>query len=154
MDIAGRQMNAKVKTAGKAVDLCGHFPFLPLAELTREGVKSYVDAQKALIDVCETEGRAQDRTQSGTSRQAVAKETHASGGWLRLSDAVNIARDSLILCRAPTDKLRYCADVPLSAARARRYLLPVGADGSPVMRGARRAPIHKQSPVYLISHEM
>ncbi len=51
MDVAGKQMNVHVKTAGKAVDMMRPFPFLPLAELTREGVKSYVDAQKALMDV-------------------------------------------------------------------------------------------------------
>jgi hypothetical protein len=51
VDVAGRQMNAGVKTAGKTLELLRPFPFLPLAELTREGVKSYVDAQKALMEV-------------------------------------------------------------------------------------------------------
>jgi hypothetical protein len=51
VDVAGRQMNANVKTAGKTLELLRPFPFLPLAELTREGVKSYVDAQKELMDV-------------------------------------------------------------------------------------------------------
>lgn len=51
VDIAGKQMNANVKMAGKTVDMMRPFPFLPLAELTREGVKSYVDAQRALMDV-------------------------------------------------------------------------------------------------------
>jgi hypothetical protein len=51
VDIAGRQMNAHVRTAGKGLDLLQPFPFVPLAELTREGVKSYVDAQKALMEV-------------------------------------------------------------------------------------------------------
>jgi hypothetical protein len=50
VDIAGKQMNANVKTAGKTFELIRPFPFLPLAELTREGVKSYVDAQRALMD--------------------------------------------------------------------------------------------------------
>ena len=50
VDVAGKQMNANVKSAGKAVGLLQPFPFLPLAELTREGVKSYVDAQKALME--------------------------------------------------------------------------------------------------------
>jgi hypothetical protein len=44
-------MNANVKTAGKTLELLRPFPFLPLGELTREGVKSYVDAQKELMDV-------------------------------------------------------------------------------------------------------
>jgi hypothetical protein len=51
VDVAGKQMNANVKTAGKALEMLRPFPFVPLAELTREGVKSYVDAQKALMDV-------------------------------------------------------------------------------------------------------
>jgi len=51
LDLAGKQMNANVKTATKAVDLVRPFPFLPLSDLTREAVKSYVDAQKALMDV-------------------------------------------------------------------------------------------------------
>jgi len=51
VDVAGRQMNASVKTAGKTLELVKPFPFLPLAELTREGVKSYVDAQKELMSV-------------------------------------------------------------------------------------------------------
>lgn len=51
VDIAGKQMNANVKTAGKTFELVRPFPFVPLAELTREGVKSYVDAQRALMDV-------------------------------------------------------------------------------------------------------
>lgn len=51
VDVAGKQMNANVKTAGKTLEMLRPFPFLPLAELTREGVKSYVDAQKALMDM-------------------------------------------------------------------------------------------------------
>jgi hypothetical protein len=51
VDLAGQQMNANVKTAGKAMELLKPFPFVPFTELTRQGVKSYVDAEKALIDV-------------------------------------------------------------------------------------------------------
>lgn len=56
VDVAGRQMNAGVKTAGKTLELLRPFPFLPLGELTREGVKSYVDAQKELMDVMAKRG--------------------------------------------------------------------------------------------------
>jgi len=51
VDVAGQQLNATLKTAGKTLDILRPFPFLPVAELTREGVKSYVDAQKALMEV-------------------------------------------------------------------------------------------------------
>jgi len=51
LEVAGRQVNANVKTTGKALELLQPFPFLPLNELTRDVVKSYVEAQKALMDV-------------------------------------------------------------------------------------------------------
>ena len=51
VDLAGRQMSAGVQSAGKTMDLFKPLPFLPLNELTRDVVKSYVDAQKALMDV-------------------------------------------------------------------------------------------------------
>jgi hypothetical protein len=44
-------MNTNVQAAGKVIDLMKPFPFLPLGELTREGVRSYVDAQRELMDV-------------------------------------------------------------------------------------------------------
>jgi hypothetical protein len=50
-DVAGRQMNTNVKVMGQTTELLKPFPFVPLAELTREGVKSYVEAQKALMEV-------------------------------------------------------------------------------------------------------
>jgi len=49
-DVAGKQVNANVKSVAKTLDLLRPFPFVPLTELTREGVKSYVEAQKALVD--------------------------------------------------------------------------------------------------------
>ena len=51
VDVAGKQMNANVKTAGKSLELLRAFPFQSLAEVTRDGVKSYAGAQKALTDV-------------------------------------------------------------------------------------------------------
>jgi len=51
VEVAGRQVNANVKTTGKAMEILQPFPFLPLNELTRDVVKSYVEAQKSLMDV-------------------------------------------------------------------------------------------------------
>jgi hypothetical protein len=51
VEVAGRQVNANVKSTGKAMELLQPFPFLPLNELTRDVIKSYVEAQKALMDV-------------------------------------------------------------------------------------------------------
>jgi hypothetical protein len=63
VDVAGRQMNANVKTAGKTLELLQPLPFLPLAELAREGVKSYVDAQKELINVVAKPGAEHKHTE-------------------------------------------------------------------------------------------
>ena len=49
-DVAGKHVNAMVKTTGSAFEFLRPFPFPPFGELVREGVKSYVDAQKALMD--------------------------------------------------------------------------------------------------------
>jgi len=51
LELAGKQMTANVKTAGRTMELLRPFPFVPINEMTREAVKSYVDAQKALMDV-------------------------------------------------------------------------------------------------------
>lgn len=51
VEVAGRQINGNVKTTSKAMELLQPFPFLPLNDLTHEVIKSYVEAQKALMDV-------------------------------------------------------------------------------------------------------
>src|SRR6201999_111042 len=50
MDLAGQQVNVGMKAAGKAVNMIAPFPFVPIPDLTREGVKNFVTAEKALID--------------------------------------------------------------------------------------------------------
>lgn len=51
IDVTGRQIHANVKSVDKALDMIPPFPFVPVGELTREAVKSYVDVQKALMEV-------------------------------------------------------------------------------------------------------
>jgi hypothetical protein len=51
VEIAGKQMNANMKTASRSVELLRPFHIVPLSELTREGVKAYANAQKALMEV-------------------------------------------------------------------------------------------------------
>ena len=81
-DVAGRQMNTNVKTAGKTLELLRPFPFLPLADLTREGVKSYVDAQRALMDVMlknreEHKHEVHRKRPAGKARKAAAAASAA-----------------------------------------------------------------------------
>ncbi|HZP22005.1 MAG TPA: hypothetical protein VFB04_01085 [Terriglobales bacterium] len=50
IDVAGQQVNAGMRAAGRVVNAVAPFPFLPIPDFTREGVKSFVTAEKALID--------------------------------------------------------------------------------------------------------
>lgn len=49
IDVAGRQLNANVKAATRAVNMVTPLS-LPIPDLTREGVKNFVSAEKALLD--------------------------------------------------------------------------------------------------------
>jgi hypothetical protein len=49
-DVAGRQMNVNLKAASRAMDIAGPLPLLPITDLTRDGVKTFVDAQRALME--------------------------------------------------------------------------------------------------------
>ena len=50
IDVAGRQVNANMRAAGRTMNMVAPFPFIPIPDLTREGVKNFVTAEKALID--------------------------------------------------------------------------------------------------------
>jgi len=49
LDIAGHQMNVNLKAATRTLDVIKPFRLLPMANMTGEGVKRFVDAEKALI---------------------------------------------------------------------------------------------------------
>lgn len=49
-DVAGRQMNVNLKAASRAMDIAGPLPMMPIGDLTRDGVKTFVDAQRALME--------------------------------------------------------------------------------------------------------
>jgi hypothetical protein len=78
VDIAGRQMNAHVKSAAKGMELMQPFPFLPITELTREGVRSYVDAQKALMDVMVKPAGEHRPVMTPRAKKAVHKKAKAA----------------------------------------------------------------------------
>jgi len=50
MDVAGQQVNVGMRAAGRTMNMIAPFPFIPIPDLTREGVKNFVTAEKALID--------------------------------------------------------------------------------------------------------
>ena len=76
--LAGRQVNANMKTAGKTRELLRPFPFLPVSELTREAVKSYVDAQKELIEVINSPIRSKEVAKADHRVRKPAKKAKAA----------------------------------------------------------------------------
>ena len=54
MDVAGQQLNVGMRAAGRTMNMVAPFPFIPIPDLTRQGVKTFVDAEKALIDTVMT----------------------------------------------------------------------------------------------------
>ena len=50
LDVAGKQVNTNLKAAGKALEILKPFPFIPIPDLTRQGMKTFVEAEQNLID--------------------------------------------------------------------------------------------------------
>jgi len=61
-------VNAGMKPAVRAINLIAPFPFLPIPDLTREGVKNFVTAEKALIDTVMKRGEAKHTTKTAAHR--------------------------------------------------------------------------------------
>jgi hypothetical protein len=82
MDVAGEQMNANLKASGRALEMIKPLANIPLPELAREGVLSFVEAEKALLDnmtkrpaahkVAAKKGRHTKRTIRATKPEAVS----------------------------------------------------------------------------------
>jgi len=68
IDVAGRQVEAGVRAAGRAVNLIAPFPFIPIPDLTREGVKNFVTAEKAIIDTVMTRPETKRTAKTATTR--------------------------------------------------------------------------------------
>ena len=49
LDVIGQQMNVNLKAATKTIEMLAPTRLLPMANLTSEGVKNFVDAEKAFI---------------------------------------------------------------------------------------------------------
>jgi hypothetical protein len=50
MDVAGKQINAQLKATGRTLEMIAPFTVNPLPGFAREGVKTFVDTEKALIN--------------------------------------------------------------------------------------------------------
>lgn len=50
LDVAGQQMNVNVKAAGKTLEMLNPSRLMPIASITGEGVRGFMDAEKNLIE--------------------------------------------------------------------------------------------------------
>ena len=83
MDVAGKQVTAQLKATGRALEMVVPFTANPLPEITRAGVKTFVDTEKALIDTVMTHrpqkkavGKAHGRKRP--ARSAKIEMSHAN----------------------------------------------------------------------------
>src|SRR5271167_3990838 len=84
MDVAGKQINAQLKATGRTLEMIAPFAVDKLPEFTREGVKTFVDTEKALIDTVtkrgqtKAAGKANHRKHPGRPiRMETASAAHA-----------------------------------------------------------------------------
>jgi len=78
LDIVGQQMNVNLKAATRTLEVLKPFRLLPMANFTGEGVKRFVDAEKAMIDSM-IKPHAEHRTRrTPRPRKEAAKAAHAA----------------------------------------------------------------------------
>ena len=77
LDIAGQQMNVNLKAATRTLEVLKPFRLLPMANITGEGVKRFVDAEKAMIDSM-IKPRGAERRAKHRARPRKAPTPHAA----------------------------------------------------------------------------
>ncbi len=81
MDVAGKQINAQLKATGRTLEMIAPFTVNALPDFAREGVKTFVDTEKALIDTVtkrRTETKAAGKTQAHRKHPGRIEITHAT----------------------------------------------------------------------------
>jgi len=76
LDLARQQMHVNIKATSRAMDLKMPIHLLPMADMAGESVKSFVDAEKALVDSM-TKGRAQNRKEAAAKGRASTRRAAA-----------------------------------------------------------------------------
>jgi len=77
LDIAGQQMNVNLKAATRALEVIKPFRLLPMANITGEGVKRFVDAEQALIGSMIKPRAAVHRKKPRPRKVVAARAPHA-----------------------------------------------------------------------------
>jgi hypothetical protein len=76
LDIAGQQMNVNLKAANRALEVIRSYQLLPMANIPGEGVKRFVDAEKAMIDSM-IKPRGASKRRAKRPRKAATHQAHA-----------------------------------------------------------------------------
>jgi len=83
LDLVGQQVNVNVQAATRAVEMVKSFPPIPMPNLSGEWVKSFVDAEKTLIDTVikprnGAKGARAAKSETAAKRPARRRETGAA----------------------------------------------------------------------------
>ena len=81
LDLAGQQVNVNLQAARRAVDLQSPIRLMPMAEMAGESVRSFVDAEKALLNTMK-KARTQAKKEEEkppTARRRVRRPKKAAG---------------------------------------------------------------------------
>jgi len=74
LDVAARQMNAQLKATERTLSMIPPLPFSPIPDFTRKGVKSFIDAEKALVDT--VTNRRMETTKTATTVRHKKRPAH------------------------------------------------------------------------------
>ncbi len=74
-DVAGKQVNANLKAANRTMEMVAPFAVSPLPDITRQGVKTFVDTEKAIIDSVTRVRREHKEPMKGRARRKGARRT-------------------------------------------------------------------------------
>jgi hypothetical protein len=78
LDLAGQQANFNMQAANRVGELKMPIRFMPVADMANEGVKSFVDAEKALVDtLVKTRNHAKEPVKTAAHVKEPVKTTHA-----------------------------------------------------------------------------
>jgi hypothetical protein len=88
LDLAGQQMNVNTQAASRALDFKMPIRLMPIADIAGEGVRSFVDAEKALVDsMMKTRVRPKEAVVAEPAKRPGRKAAKAKGKRTRAATA-------------------------------------------------------------------
>ncbi len=87
MDVAGRQIHASLKATTRSLDMISPNAFTSLPDFTRDNVKHFVNAEKALIDTVIKRPEPRTASQRRVPRTIKVKTASRKRGGVKVKTA-------------------------------------------------------------------